>query len=163
MKVCVLLCSVVLIRCVCTAGFTWTTLCGRLIWGNDQLSDGHGCGQRVGQTVDLPDLHRVWLLYKTHPKYTCAAANTAVLTAFFPLFFFFNVQTKRVKTLCVRSRGWFLSGPRLQSVRQCLVFPSTSCLPGLPSPTCIMAQVVQTFTGCFTSMVSWGRRHPTEL
>lgn len=44
------------------------TMSGHLTRENTEGSDGHltSCRPEISETVDIPDLHRVWLLYYTH-------------------------------------------------------------------------------------------------
>lgn len=125
------------------------TLSGHLSWENTEGSDGHFSTRRpeISETVDLPDLHRVWLLYYTHlTRHTSHLLSLVLLL-------FVCFQSRLVRKTLVLSREWWPCSSRLKYVPKSLAFPSTPFLDRFPLPTISMEETVRTLPGSSTSTV----------
>lgn len=137
---------------------------GHLTWENIERSEGYvpPLRQESRETVDLPDLHRVWLLYNPHaPKHTHMCSYTQSCphyTCFLCMCVCVRAQTRRVRIPLVHSLGWLPCSSRLKFAQWRLAFPSIPCLGALPSQTLTMGETNLTHRGFSTSTVRLGQK-----
>lgn len=140
---------------------------GHLTWENIERSEGYvpPLRQESSETVDLPDLHWVWLLYNTHtqtPKHThtrAATHNPVPLTPVFCVCVYLHAQTRRVRIPLVRSLGWLPCSSRLKFAQWRLAFPSIPCRDASPSQTLTMGETNLPHRGFSTSTVRLGQKN----